>query len=168
MEATHARRFHRRLQEAVRDRGEIRDKDEDAKRAARQARSKEVFDDIVACAAYQPNEPPSSGAGQSDPVRPEPPARRWRPFWSTERFRSQRDRGALARARGTQTRKTISSRGRTRAARRAAIAYTILACCRLADVNPVGVPARRAATTRPSRPPEGSTRPAAQPLEGRP
>jgi len=45
---------------------EIRDKDEDAKRAARQARSKEVFDDIVAwCRAYQPNEPPSSALGKA-------------------------------------------------------------------------------------------------------
>jgi len=67
---------------------EIRDKDEDAKRAARQARSKEVFDDIVAwCRAYQPERATILGAGQSDPVRPEP-RERWRAFWSTERFRS--------------------------------------------------------------------------------
>lgn len=116
---------------------EIRDKDEDAKRAARQARSKEVFDDIVAwCRAYQPNEPPSSTLGTA--IR----------YMVNHHVALGRflDNGAIPidngiverlHVRAALTRKNYLFAGSDAGGDRAAIAYTILACCRLAGVNPV-------------------------------
>jgi len=147
---------------------EIRDKDEDAKRAARQARSKEVFDDIVAwCRPIRPNEPPSSALGKAIQYalnHREALAR------FLEHGAIPIDNGIVERlhVRAALTRKNYLFAGSDAGGERAAIAYTILACCRLADVNPVeylrDVLPRLARRVRP----EGSTRPAAQPLEGRP
>ena len=116
---------------------EIRDKDEDAKRAARQARSKEVFEDIVAwCRAYQPNEPPSSTLGKAIQYalnHREALAR------FLEHGAIPIDNGIVERlhVRAALTRKNFLFAGSDAGGERAAIAYTILACCRLADVNPV-------------------------------
>jgi hypothetical protein len=116
---------------------EIRDKDEDAKRAARQARSKEVFDDIVAwCRAYQPNEPPSSALGKAIQY-----ALNHREALGRflEHGTIPIDNGIVERlhVRAALTRKNFLFAGSDAGGERAAIAYTILACCRLADVNPV-------------------------------
>ena len=116
---------------------EIRDQDEEAKRAARQARSKEVFDDIVAwCRAHQPNEPPSSRLGEAIRYM-------LNHHVALGRFLDNGaipiDNGIVERlhVRAALTRKNYLFAGSDAGGDRAAIAYTILACCRLAGVNPV-------------------------------
>jgi transposase len=116
---------------------DIRDKDADAKRAARQARSKEVFDDIVAwCRAHKANEPPSSALGAAIRYM-------LNHHEALGRFLENGtipiDNGIVERlhVRAALTRKNYLFAGSDAGGERAAIAYTILGCCRLAEVNPV-------------------------------
>jgi len=116
---------------------EIRALDADDKRAARQARSKPVYDELVSWAkTLQPHEPPKSAMGvairyllnHQDALR---------------RFLDDgvlpADNGIVERLhiRTALTRKAYLFAGSDAGGHRAAIAYTILGCCELADVNPV-------------------------------
>ena len=109
----------------------------DAKLAVRQAESKPVFDEIVSWAqAYKPHEPPASGLGAA--IR----------YMTNHKVALGRfledgvipiDNGIVERlhVRAALTRKNYLFAGSDTGGERAAIAYTILGCCRLADVNPV-------------------------------
>ena len=107
------------------------------KRAVRQAESKPVFDEIVSWAeAYKAHEPPASGLGAA--IR----------YMTNHKVALGRflddgvipiDNGIVERlhVRAALTRKNYLFAGSDTGGERAAIAYTILGCCRLADVNPV-------------------------------
>jgi hypothetical protein len=109
----------------------------DAKLKVRQAESKPVFDEIVSWAeAYKPHEPPSSGLGAA--IR----------YMTNHKVALGRfledgvipiDNGIVERlhVRAALTRKNYLFAGSDTGGERAAIAYTILGCCRLAGVNPV-------------------------------
>jgi transposase len=109
----------------------------DEKRAVRQAESKPVFDEIVSWAeAYKPHEPPSSRLGVA--IR----------YMTKNKVALGRflengvipvDNGIVERlhVRAALTRKNYLFAGSDAGGERAAIAYTILGCCRLAGVNPV-------------------------------
>ena len=116
---------------------EIRDLAEDAKLAARLARSKPVFDQLVSwCRTYQPHEPPSStlGAGIRYTLNHAAALGRF-----LEHGAIPIDNGIVERlhVRAAITRKNFLFAGSDAGGERAAIAYTVLACCRLARVNPV-------------------------------
>lgn len=116
---------------------EIRDLSGDAKLAARQARSKPVFYELVAwCRTYQPHEPPSSplGAAIRYLLNQEVALGRF-----LEDGAIPMDNGIVERlhVRAALTRKNYLFAGSDAGGERAAIAYTILGCCRLADVNPI-------------------------------
>ena len=116
---------------------EIRDKDENAKLAVRQARSKPVFDELVAwCRTYQPNEPPKSPMGEAIGYLLNHREALGR---FLEHGAVPMDNGIVERlhVRAALTRKNYLFAGSDAGGERAAIAYTILACCRLAEVNPV-------------------------------
>jgi transposase len=109
----------------------------DAKRAVRQAESKPIFNEIVAWAeSYKPHEPPSSGLGRAIGYMT-------RHQGALGRFLDDGvipiDNGIVERlhVRAALTRKNFLFAGSDTGGERAAIAYTILGCCRLADVNPV-------------------------------
>lgn len=116
---------------------EIRDLDVDAKRAARQAQSKPVYDELVRWAeTHKPHEPPSSAMGAA--IR----------YLTNHQVALRRfiddgvipiDNGVVERlhVRTALTRKNFLFAGSDAGAQRAAIAYTILGCCQLAEVNPV-------------------------------
>jgi len=107
------------------------------KRAVRQAESKPVFDEIVSWAeAYKPHEPPASSLGAA--IR----------YMTNHKVALGRfledgvipiDNGIVERlhVRAALTRKNYLFAGSDTGGERAAIAYTILACCRLVGVNPV-------------------------------
>ena len=109
----------------------------DAKLAVRQAESKPIFDEIVSWAnAYKPHEPPASALGVA--IR----------YMTNHRQALGRflddgvihiDNGIVERlhVRAALTRKNLLFAGSDTGGERAAIAYTILGCCRLAGVNPV-------------------------------
>jgi transposase len=109
----------------------------DEKLAVRQAESKPVFDEIVSWAeAYKAHEPPASGLGAA--IR----------YMTNHKVALGRflddgvipiDNGIVERlhVRAALTRKNYLFAGSDTGGDRAAIAYTILGCCRLADVNPV-------------------------------
>jgi transposase len=109
----------------------------DDKRATRQVESKPVFDEIVSWAeAYKAHEPPASGLGAA--IR----------YMTKHKVALGRflddgvipiDNGIVERlhVRAALTRKNYLFAGSDTGGERAAIAYTILGCCRLADVNPV-------------------------------
>jgi transposase len=109
----------------------------DKKFAVRQAESKPVFDEIVSWAeAYKSHEPPASALGSA--IR----------YMTNHREALGRfledgvipiDNGIVERlhVRAALTRKNFLFAGSDAGGERAAIAYTILGCCRLADVNPV-------------------------------
>ena len=109
----------------------------DDKRAVRQAESKPVFDEIVAWAkAYKAHEPPTSALGAA--IR----------YMTNHREALGRfledgaipiDNGIVERlhVRAALTRKNYLFAGSDTGGERAAIAYTILGCCRLVGVNPV-------------------------------
>jgi transposase len=111
--------------------------DADGKRAARQAESKPVYDELCAwCEAHQPHEPPSSPLGTA--IR----------YLLNHRAALRRflddgvipiDNGIVERlhVRTALTRKNFLFAGSDAGGERAAIAFTILGCCKLADVNPV-------------------------------
>ena len=116
---------------------EIRDLGVDAKRSARQARSKPVYDELVSwCETFQPHEPPTSPMGRA--IR----------YLLNHREAFMRflddggvpiDNGIVERlhVRAAITRKNYLFAGSDKGAERAAIAYTIIGCCKLAGVNPV-------------------------------
>jgi transposase len=116
---------------------EIRELDPDAKLAVRQAQSKPVFDELVAWAkTHQPYEPPTSKLGEA--IR----------YLLNHRVALGRfleaalvpmDNGAVERlhVRAALTRKNYLFAGSDAGGERAAIAYTILGCCRIAGVNPI-------------------------------
>jgi transposase len=116
---------------------EIRDNDPDTKLTVRQTRSKPVFDELVAWAqTHQPYEPPTSKLG--DAIR----------YLLNHRVALGRflesglvplDNGAVERlhVRAALTRKNFLFAGSDAGGERAAVAYTILGCCRISGVNPV-------------------------------
>lgn len=116
---------------------EIRDLAADAKLAERQARSKPVFDELMSwCDVHEPHEPPSSPMGT---------ALRYALNHRTalgrflEAAEVPIDNGIVERlhVRAALTRKNYLFAGSDAGGDRAAIAYTILASCRLAGVDPV-------------------------------
>ena len=107
------------------------------KLAVRQAESKPVFDEIVSWAeTYKPHEPPASPLGAAIRYMTNHKA-------ALGRFIEDGvipiDNGIVERlhVRAALTRKNFLFAGSDTGGERAAIAYTILGCCRLADVNPV-------------------------------
>lgn len=116
---------------------EIRARDPDAKLAVRQAQSKPVFDELVAWAkVHQPYEPPTSKLGVA--IR----------YLLNHRIALGRflesglvpmDNGAVERlhVRAALTRKNYLFAGSDAGGERAAIAYTILGCCRMLGINPI-------------------------------
>lgn len=116
---------------------EIRDLAADAKLAERQARSKPVFDELMSwCEVHKPHEPPSSpmGAALRYAINHRIALGRF-----LEASEVPIDNGIVERlhVRAALTRKNYLFAGSDAGGDRAAIAYTILASCRLAGVNPV-------------------------------
>jgi transposase len=116
---------------------EIRGSTAEEKGAVRQASSKPVHDELVAwCEAHQPHEPPSSpmGAAIRYLLNHQLALRRF-----LDDGRVPIDNGIVERlhVRAALTRKNFLFAGSDTGGERAAIAYTILSCCELADVNPV-------------------------------
>jgi transposase len=115
---------------------EIRDRDAECKKAERQRRSKPVYEELMAwCQAHRPYEPPKSALGEA--LR----------YVHNHREALQRflhdgvipiDNGIVERlhVRAALTRKNFLFAGSDAGGERAAIAYTILGCCSLAQVNP--------------------------------
>ena len=116
---------------------EIRDKDAASKLETRQAQSKPVYDELTRwCRAHQPNEPPSSPMGRAIGylLNNETPLRRF-----LDNGIVPIDNGIVERlhVRAALTRKNYLFAGSDAGGERAAIAYTLLGCCRLADVDPI-------------------------------
>lgn len=115
---------------------EIRDRGDEEKRIERQARSKPVFDELVAwCTAHERHELPSSPMGVA--IR----------YLTNHEIALRRfmedgmipiDNGIVERlhVRAALTRKNFLFAGSDAGGERAAIAYTILGCCQLSGVNP--------------------------------
>lgn len=116
---------------------EIRDRDPDAKLVERRARSKPLWDELVAwCTVRKPHEPPSSGLGKA------------LQYFTNHQVALGRfleygylplDNGIVERlhVRCALTRKNFLFAGSDAGGDRAAIAYSILGSCRLAGVNPL-------------------------------
>jgi hypothetical protein len=116
---------------------EIRDRDPDMKLAERRARSKPVWDELVAwCEVRKPYEPPSSGLGKA--LR----------YLTNHKVALGRfleygyvplDNGIVERlhVRAALTRKNFLFAGADSGGERAAIAFTIFGSCRLAGVDPI-------------------------------
>jgi hypothetical protein len=116
---------------------EIRDLDPDARLAARRARSKPVWDELVAwCTVRKPHEPPSSGLAKA------------LQYFTNHQIALARfleygylplDNGIVERlhVRCALTRKNFLFAGADSGGERAAIAYSILGSCRLAGVDPL-------------------------------
>lgn len=116
--------------------GEIRLHDLDEKLVVRQTQSKPVFDELVAWAkVHQSYEPPSSKLGEAIRylLNHRVPLGRF-----LESGLVPMDNGAVERlhVRAALTRKNYLFAGSDAGGERAAIAYTILGCCRIAGVNP--------------------------------
>lgn len=116
---------------------EVRDRDAAAKLEARQAKSKPLYDDLGAwCRAHKPHEPPSSPMGKAITylLNNETPLRRF-----LENGVVPLDNGAVERlhVRAAISRKNYLFAGSDAGGERAAIAYTLLGSCQLADVDPV-------------------------------
>ncbi len=115
----------------------VRDLGDQERRDIRQAESKPVWNEICAwCDTYKPHEPPSSKLGEA--IR----------YLTNHRVALGRfledgaipmDNGIVERlhVRAALTRKNFLFAGSDAGGERAAIVYTILGCCRLAEVNPV-------------------------------
>src|ERR1019366_6133976 len=115
----------------------VRDLGDDERLRIRQAESKPVWNELCAwCDAYQAHEPPSSKLGEA--IR----------YNKNHRIALGRfledgavpiDNGIVERlhVRAKLTRKNYLFAGSDAGGERAAIVYTMLACCRLAEVNPV-------------------------------
>lgn len=115
----------------------IKDKQPAERLATRQAESEPIYDKIIAwCRAHQDAEPPSSPTGTAIRyvLNHQDALRRY-----LEHGAIPMDNGAVERLhiRVALTRKNFLFAGSDAGAERAAIAYTILACCALADVDPV-------------------------------
>jgi transposase len=116
---------------------EIRDRDPDEKLAERRARSKPVWDELVAwCEVRKPYEPPSSGLGKA------------LQYLTNHKIALGRfleygyvplDNGIVERlhVRAALTRKNFLFAGADSGGERAAIAFTIFGSCRLAGVDPL-------------------------------
>lgn len=115
----------------------VRDLDDAGRLAIRQAESKPVWNELSAwCATYKPREPPSSKLGEA-----------LRYFTNNQvalgRFLENgaipMDNGIVERlhVRAALTRKNFLFAGSDAGGERAAIAYTVLGCCRLSGVDPV-------------------------------
>lgn len=116
---------------------EIKDMAEHTKLSERQARIKPVFDELVAwCKTHHPHEPPSSptGAALRYVINHQVALGRF-----LECGAVPIDNGIVERlhVRAAIARKNFLHAGSDAGGERAAIAFTILGCCRLADVNPV-------------------------------
>jgi transposase len=116
---------------------QVSDADPAARLALRQAESKRVWDEIVAwCEAYKPHEPPASKLGEAIRYLTKNQV-------ALGRFLEDGvipiDNGIVERlhVRAALTRKNFLFAGSDAGGERAAIAFTILGCCRLADVDPV-------------------------------
>jgi transposase len=115
----------------------IRDLDAEAKLDARTKESRPIWNELVAwCQAYQPYEPPSSPLGDAIQYLLNHREALGR---FLEHAMVPLDNGIVERlhVRAALTRKNFLFAGSDAGGERAAIAYTILACCRLAGVNPV-------------------------------
>ncbi|HSO36284.1 MAG TPA: IS66 family transposase [Labilithrix sp.] len=107
------------------------------KLAARQERSRPVFEDLGAwCRTYKPHEPPASLLGVAIRYFTNHEAALGRFLEAAE---VPPDNGAVERlhVRAALTRKNFLFAGSDAGGDRAAIAFTILGCCRLLGVNPV-------------------------------
>ena len=116
---------------------EIRDRDPDARLVERRARSKPVWDELVAwCTVRKPHEPPSSGLGKA------------LQYFTNHQVALGRfleygflplDNGIVERlhVRAALTRKNYLFAGADSGGDRAAIAYSILGSCRLVGVDPL-------------------------------
>jgi transposase len=116
---------------------EIADLPATEKLAARQEKSKRVFDEIVSwCKVYKPREPPASllGAAIRYLLNHQLALGRF-----LEAAEIPIDNGIVERlhVRAALTRKNFLFAGSDTGGDRAAIAFTILSCCRLVGVNPV-------------------------------
>ncbi len=116
---------------------EIRDRDADGRREARQASSKPVYDELVTWAGvHQPHDPPSSPLGTAIRylLNHEVALRRF-----LDDGVVPIDNGVVERlhVRAALTRKNFLFAGSDTGGERAAIAYTVLGSCQLADVDPV-------------------------------
>lgn len=116
---------------------EIRDRDAEARRATRQASSLPVYDELVGwSSAHRPHEPPSSPLGTAIRylLNHEIALRRF-----LENGVVPIDNGVVERlhVRAALTRKNFLFAGSDTGGERAAIAYSVLGSCELADVNPV-------------------------------
>jgi transposase len=116
---------------------EIRDRDADAKLVERQARSRPVWEQLLTWArTHQPYEPPTGGLGKAIGYL-------LNHHVALGRFLESGlvpiDNGAVERlhVRAALSRKNFLFAGSDAGAERAAVAYTILGCCRLVGVNPV-------------------------------
>lgn len=116
---------------------EVRGREPEAIRLARQAKSKLLYDELESwCRVRQPHEPPSSGLGQAIGylLNNVVPLRRF-----LDDGIIPIDNGAVERlhVRTALTRKNFLFAGSDAGAERAAIVYTTLGCCALIGVNPV-------------------------------
>jgi transposase len=107
------------------------------RRLARQSQSKTVYDDLLTWAeAYRPHEPPSSGLGRGIRylLNHQRPLRRF-----LDDGVIPIDNGIVERLhiRTALTRKNFLFAGSDAGGERAAVAFTILGCCALVDVDPV-------------------------------
>jgi len=114
---------------------EARGLDRSARRALRQEKSKPLYAELVKwCTTFQPHEPPSSPLGKAIQYLLNHQK-------ALQRFLDDGvlpvDNGVVERlhVRTALTRKNYLFAGSDAGAERAAIAYTVLGCCRLADVN---------------------------------
>jgi transposase len=115
----------------------VRDADPERRREERQRRSKPVYEELVRwCATYQPLEPPSSLLGKGIQYLLNHRVALMR-FLDDGRFPI--DNGIVERLhrRPAIGRRNFLFAGSHLGAKRAAIAYSILASCNLADVNPI-------------------------------
>ncbi len=116
---------------------ELRGWNDEERLAARRARSKPVYDELVAwCRTRRPHEPPTSALGKAIQYLLNHEV-------ALTRFLMDSvipiDNGVVERlhVRTALTRKNYLFAGSDAGAERAAIAYTILGCCALAEVDPV-------------------------------
>lgn len=109
----------------------------DERRRGRQELSKPVYDDLSAWAlAYQPHEPPSSALGKAIryTLNHEPALRRFLDDGVIPIDNSVVER---LHVRTALTRKNFLFAGSDAGGHRAAIAFTLMGCCKLAKVNPL-------------------------------
>jgi transposase len=116
---------------------EVRDRDDAARLARRQEHSAHVYDELVAwCRAHKPAEPPSSPLGKAIGylLNNEIALRRFLDDGAVPL-----DNGIVERlhVRAALTRKNFLFAGSDAGGERAAVVYTLLGCCQLAEVDPV-------------------------------